>query len=533
MGPVHWLDALTPPLEQHLQRLVHSVGALVRAGATPASVEGETLLRAGEAVTGVDEKPSAQLDHEGELERQRPEEERRQLEEARRRAAEEAERRRLEEEAARREEARRREEEQARQRAAEEAERQRQEKQAQLAAAAARQATVAESPSAPEAAIVARLAGDEGGQERFAAAPADTGDAATVTSSATPELAPKRRRLWPSRTAARVALVIVLVLLCPVLAMLAYSGFLQYRDWLGSPNRTISGDLANISSGGFSPDGARLATSSLGYFTDCPDYGRIDTCKKHVTPDYGVHVWNPTTGAVPLSLPTVPAESDQAIFSSDGKWIIATGRDRTVKIWDAVTGLLLRTIPQPTWPARVSLSADGQFVATDNGNIWSATTGKLVRKLAEDCTYAAGFSPDGKRVVTDSQYPHWQMMVCDAQSGQVLFGLKDSNNTKHSTFFPDGKRILAGGWGISIWNAATGELINRFGDGRIDSVSLSADGKWIASAWFNHVEIWDANSYALVRSLYSPRSYPGLALSADGKRLAGFKNNFIDIWDLP
>jgi succinate dehydrogenase hydrophobic anchor subunit len=36
MGPVHWLDALTPPLEQHLQRLVVSARALVRSADTPA-----------------------------------------------------------------------------------------------------------------------------------------------------------------------------------------------------------------------------------------------------------------------------------------------------------------------------------------------------------------------------------------------------------------------------------------------------------------------------------------------------------------
>src|SRR5580704_6707775 len=30
MGPVHWLDALTPPFEEHLQRLAASVAALVR-----------------------------------------------------------------------------------------------------------------------------------------------------------------------------------------------------------------------------------------------------------------------------------------------------------------------------------------------------------------------------------------------------------------------------------------------------------------------------------------------------------------------
>jgi hypothetical protein len=45
MGPVHWLDALTPPLEEHLQKLLARVKALVEA--KPATgVGGETPLPA-------------------------------------------------------------------------------------------------------------------------------------------------------------------------------------------------------------------------------------------------------------------------------------------------------------------------------------------------------------------------------------------------------------------------------------------------------------------------------------------------------
>lgn len=35
MSPLHWLDALTPPLEQHLERLVATAGALIRAEVPP------------------------------------------------------------------------------------------------------------------------------------------------------------------------------------------------------------------------------------------------------------------------------------------------------------------------------------------------------------------------------------------------------------------------------------------------------------------------------------------------------------------
>jgi formylglycine-generating enzyme required for sulfatase activity len=113
MGPVHWLDALTLPLEQHLQKLATSVGALVGAE-TPGEVEKEQALRAAEA------------------RRQAEEGQRWEEEERRRKAAAEAERQRLEREAG----ATRDAEERARQAAAAEAERQRQERDA----AAAREA---------------------------------------------------------------------------------------------------------------------------------------------------------------------------------------------------------------------------------------------------------------------------------------------------------------------------------------------------------------------------------------------------------
>ena len=53
MGPVHWLDALTPPLEQHLQRLAASVKALVQARTQSLAAELEGLQ--GEA----DDSPTA------------------------------------------------------------------------------------------------------------------------------------------------------------------------------------------------------------------------------------------------------------------------------------------------------------------------------------------------------------------------------------------------------------------------------------------------------------------------------------------
>jgi hypothetical protein len=43
IGTVHWLDALTPPIERHLQRLTDSVRALLMADRTPGSADGLSL----------------------------------------------------------------------------------------------------------------------------------------------------------------------------------------------------------------------------------------------------------------------------------------------------------------------------------------------------------------------------------------------------------------------------------------------------------------------------------------------------------
>ena len=49
MGSVHWLDALTPPLEQHLEKLAASVQALVRTATPDGDIDKDRMLHEAEA----------------------------------------------------------------------------------------------------------------------------------------------------------------------------------------------------------------------------------------------------------------------------------------------------------------------------------------------------------------------------------------------------------------------------------------------------------------------------------------------------
>jgi hypothetical protein len=98
MGSVHWLDALTPPLEQHLQKLAASVGALVGIATSRDEVQRPGARRDAETdrLPGVEERRAAE---EAGARRLAQDEQRRQEEERRRKEAGEEERERLEREA--------------------------------------------------------------------------------------------------------------------------------------------------------------------------------------------------------------------------------------------------------------------------------------------------------------------------------------------------------------------------------------------------------------------------------------------------
>ncbi|HRY48263.1 MAG TPA: protein kinase [Candidatus Paceibacterota bacterium] len=128
-------------------------------------------------------------------------------------------------------------------------------------------------------------------------------------------------------------------------------------------------------------------------------------------------VWEVKTGKCLLTLKEASLGVGSALFSTDGRQIIASCIDKKLRIWDATSGRL-----RHCWPVRaqagvpMGISPDGRRLAVpisdyagfgyDEGvtEIWDLKDGRPLLELRghRESLNAANFSPDGRRLLTVS-----------------------------------------------------------------------------------------------------------------------------------
>jgi WD40 repeat protein len=267
------------------------------------------------------------------------------------------------------------------------------------------------------------------------------------------------------------------------------------------------------------------------------------------------------------------------LFSSDGKWLVTTGADRTAGVWDLENpGVAIR--PQELASREQSVvarfSPDGQWVAADgdrSARLWDAATGRLVRKLStgdNSGVFSVAFSPTDSRLlaVGHGGRPNVSYVsLWDIDAGKELARLPGVANADPNdgvvaalAFSPDGKYLVAG-FGdknrfkpaltpspLKVWEVATRRLVRQL-DGHQNyclSLDFSRDGTLLASGSRDGTAIlWSARTWQKAQTLRNPDNetqfglpgrhgmVDGVAFSPDGKALAtASREGNVHLWDV-
>jgi WD40 repeat protein len=238
---------------------------------------------------------------------------------------------------------------------------------------------------------------------------------------------------------------------------------------------------------------------------------------------------------------------DSVAFGPRGEWLATGSLDRTVALWDAKTGGLIRRLDHDAAIQSVAVTPDGLVLAAGLGDgtihLWDVPEGRprTTLKGHTDAVVALAFSPDGKRLASctwPAADPAVKLWDWERQTSRSLEGRSGDNRAL--AFSPDGNRLAATGGDstVRLWDLAAGDaarvLAGRGGE-FFNSVAFSPDGHTLASAACNgdRVRLWDLDQGTVRRVLQGHGHWVWcVRYSPDGKLLATASHDrTIRFWD--
>ena len=229
----------------------------------------------------------------------------------------------------------------------------------------------------------------------------------------------------------------------------------------------------------------------------------------------------------------------------DGSTAISADADKTLRLWDLRTGLLLRTFVGHGYALTyVALSADGQRMLSSGFDhivrIWDPKTGSTLSPFTGNTghVYTVAIDPGGRLALSgDTDGNLW---LWDIETHQELHKFEGHEGTVAvCAFSPDGHTALSGGrdGNVNLWDIRGLSLIRTYSGhrGQVNGLAFSPDGHYAVSGSFDKtVRLWDLTRDDPGRLFGQHEDWVWrVAFSPDGQTVASAgKDNRVRLWDV-
>lgn len=227
--------------------------------------------------------------------------------------------------------------------------------------------------------------------------------------------------------------------------------------------------------------------------------------------------------------PGSKSDAGSLAFTADGKKLITIGhRDGVVHVWNFETGKEERSfvaVPdaeknEPNQVARAVLSPDGKTLVVEHP------------PYDESIVLEDGTRVD--RMGGKLQRPR-PVRLWDIATGKlrVMWGPVSEVNVRGDVAFSPDSRLLVSSNGRVLENAAGRQALKLPHDRSLDAMAFSSDGRFLAIAVRDVIQIWDVATWKKREEFKSDNDVTSLTFTPSGKLLSGHDDTTVLAWEPP